>query len=172
MKSIIFFAVFCLLATHIHFEAKTLNNLVLSSSYQIAKIHNNQFYVDNEANFKAPLIAAKLPKRGLGPTGKPVSVVEIPSETDYYDGSKKLKITVVNCNQWASKKEACLHQGQCGWCGSSNTCISGNKGGPTAPCLRGTFLYTSPSADFNPFEDPKLTAHRVNMGGAQLTTFK
>ena len=105
-------------------------------------------------------------------SGKIETIDEVASETDYYDGSRKLHINVVTCNQWSSKQEACLHQGTCGWCGSSNTCISGNAAGPQAPCLRGTFLYTSPTADFNPFDNKSLTAHRVNFGGAQLTTFK
>ena len=138
----------------------------------MAKISTNQFYVDNSSNFKAPLVVAKLPPRTNLNTGKIETIDEVASETDYYDGSKKLKITVVNCNQWSSKKEACMHQGSCGWCGSSNQCIAGNSLGPTAPCLRGTFLFSSPSADFNPFDDKKLVAHRENMGGAQLTTFK
>ncbi len=148
------------------------SKVTLSTAYEIAKVKTNQYYVDNEANFKAPLIVAKLPKKNNLNIGKPETVDEIASETDYYDGSKKLKITVINCNQWSSKKEACIHQGQCGWCGSSNSCIAGNEHGPTAPCLRGTFLYTSPAADFNPFGDPKLRAHRTNVGGAQLTVFK
>ena len=144
----------------------------LSSAYEVAKVNTDQFYVDNSANFKNPLIVAKLPKRKSLNTGKIESVDEIASETDYYDGSKKLRITHVSCNQWSSRKEACLHNGSCGWCGSSSTCIAGNAGGPTAPCLRGTFLFTSPTNDWNPFENPKLKATRVNFGGAQLTTFK
>ncbi len=78
---------------------------------------------------------------------------------------------MVNCTQWSSKKEACLHQGSCGWCGSSNSCIAGNGMGPTAPCLRGTFIFSSPKDDFNPFDDPNLKPVRRNYQGAQLTTF-
>jgi len=105
-------------------------------------------------------------------TGKVETVDEVASERDYYDGSRKLQISVVTCNQWSTKQEACLHQGSCGWCGSSNTCIAGNAAGPQAPCLRGTFLYTNPRPDFNPFDNPNLKAERVNFQGAQLTTFK
>ena len=149
-----------------------MSNVQLSSAYEIAKIHNDQFYVDNQANFKPPLIVSKLPPRTNLNSGKIETIDEVASETDYYDGSKKLKISVTTCNQWSSRQEACMHQGSCGWCGSSSTCIAGNAGGPTAPCLRGTFLFSSPRADFNPFDNQNLTAHRTNFGGAQLTTFK
>ena len=127
--------------------------------------------MENSTNFKSPLVVAKLPPRENLNTGKIETVDEVRSETDYYDGSRKLRISVVSCNQWSDKKEACLHQGSCGWCGSSNACIAGNAAGPQAPCLRGTFLFTSPANDFNPFDDPTLRAQRTNYQGAQLTTF-
>jgi len=63
-----------------------------------------------------------------------------------------------------------MHQGSCGWCGSSNQCISGNTMGPTAPCLRGTFIFSSPSNDWNPLTNQNVDVTRSNVQGAQLTT--
>lgn len=151
--------------------ANASNTAKVSTSYSIAKVQTDQFYVDNQANFKSPLVVAVLPPRINLNTGKIETIDELPSEVDYYDGSKKLHINVVNCNQWLNQKEACIHQGSCGWCGSSNSCVSGNSMGPTAPCLRGTFSFSAPANDFNPFNDSSLHAIRREFGGAQLTTF-
>ena len=142
----------------------------LSSAYEVAKVNLDQIYVENSGNYKTPTVVAKLPPRENLNTGKIETVDEVTSESDYYDGSKKLKITVVNCNQWISSKEACLHQGSCGWCGSSNSCISGNSLGPTAPCLRGTFQFSAPKDNFNPLNTDNVVINRANIGGAQLTT--
>jgi len=63
-----------------------------------------------------------------------------------------------------------LHQGSCGWCGSSGSCIPGNNLGPLAPCLRGTYVFSSPDANWNPLQTNNVQVRRDNVGGAQLTT--
>ena len=98
------------------------------------------------------MVVEKLPARVNLNTGKLESVDEVASNADYYDGSKTLKLATVNCNAFSSKKDACLHQGSCGWCGSSNSCISGNSLGPTAPCLKGTFLFSAPTNNTAPVQ--------------------
>lgn len=42
--------------------------------------------------------------------------------------------------------------------------------GPTAPCLRGTFIFSSPSNDWNPLTNQNVDVTRSNVQGAQLTT--
>jgi len=77
----------------------------------------------------------------------------------------------VTCNQYTTQQDVCLHQGSCGWCGSNNSCIPGNNLGPLAPCLRGTYKFTSPQNDWNTLNNPQPYAlNRMNIGGAQLTT--
>ncbi len=43
--------------------------------------------------------------------------------------------------------------------------------GPLAPCLRGTYKFTSPQGNWNPLPTNDVQVNRANLGGAQLTTF-
>lgn len=52
-----------------------------------------------------------------------------------------------------------------GWCGSSNTCVPGNSAGPLGNCLRNTFLYTSPSSDWNPLKAGTINIFGQNKSG-------
>ena len=54
-----------------------------------------------------------------------------------------------------------------GWCGSNSTCVAGNNSGPMGNCLRNSFLYSSPSSDWNP-----LKAGTINIasGGKMIIT--
>jgi hypothetical protein len=45
-----------------------------------------------------------------------------------------------------------VHNSKCGWCGEKNSCVPGNTNGPLAPCLRSTFLYTTPTPEWNPMK--------------------
>ena len=102
---------------------------------------------------------------------KYLKINQIPSEETFFDGTKSLKITKFSCGAYTTKEEVCLHQGSCGWCGSSNSCIPGNNLGPLAPCLRGTYKFTSPNSNWNPIQGQESQVSRANLGGAQLTTF-
>jgi hypothetical protein len=42
--------------------------------------------------------------------------------------------------------------------------------GPLAPCLRGTFKFTSPTADWSPLAAGSYDVKRQEIGGAQLST--
>ena len=92
------------------------------------------------------------------------------SPTDYYDGTKGLKYTYSTCNNYTTQKEVCMKSGSCGWCASTNSCIPGNNLGPLAPCLRGSFKFTAPNADWNPLATNNVNISRANVMGAQLTT--
>lgn len=77
------------------------------------------------------------------------AVDEIPSVTDYYDGSRKLNAVKVQCKIFATAGD-CLNQSSCGWCGSSNLCILGNNLGPLQPCLKSSYVFSAPYPNWNP----------------------
>lgn len=139
-----------------------------SYAYGLARAKKMEdFYVQNERSYGAPQIVEKLPPSVPLSDGHVETIDEIPSSTgnDYYDGSKGLKITVSTCNAYTSKREVCLQQGSCGWCGSSNSCIEGNNLGPLAPCLRGSFFLADP----NWIPENAKSISRSEVLGAQLT---
>jgi hypothetical protein len=91
-----------------------------------------------------------LPKNmDLPPPGPLESPDEIPSETDYYDGSLHLNAEVVKCQIFANPTD-CLHQSSCGWCGSNTSCIPGNNLGPLRPCEKKSYMFTAPYPNFTP----------------------
>jgi len=64
--------------------------------------------------------------------------------------------------------DSCVNNPKCGWCGQSNTCIPGNSTGPMAPCLRGTFLFSSPSKEWNPLKASTINTIAINARGEPL----
>ena len=82
-------------------------------------------------------------KFDLPPPGKVETVSEIPSGTDYYDGSNNLNVLTLNCTIYSNPK-VCMAQSSCGWCGSSNKCVLGNNLGPKQPCVRSSYIYSAP----------------------------
>jgi len=92
---------------------------------------------------------ASLPAKFDLPRSGPLeNVDEVPSETDYYDGSTKLNKKVIHCRLYGNASD-CLKNSSCGWCGSNNSCILGNNLGPLQSCLRSSFLYSSPAPNMN-----------------------
>jgi hypothetical protein len=141
---------------------------VESVSYSLAKTHTNQFYIENQGGFKEPEYVSKLPKRQQI-RGRATSPDEIPSPSDYYDGSTNMKSQVTECSQWTTQKEACKSQGACGWCGASSACVPGNASGPKLPCLRGTYEFQEPKQNWNPLETDDISVSRSVVGGMQVT---
>ena len=81
----------------------------------------------------------------------------------YYDGTENLgSSTHVNCDVLSTVPNQCVHNSGCGWCGSSNSCIPGNNRGPLANCLRSTYLFTTPSKDWNPLKAGTINIHAVD----------
>jgi hypothetical protein len=147
------------------------NEVVEAISYALAKEKKtDDFYIQNSKDFKSPQIVEKLPPKIDLNGGPAENIDEIPSPEDYYDGTIGLKITRKECTQYTTQPQVCLHQGSCGWCGSSNSCIPGNNLGPLAPCLRGTYRFTAPTVDWNPLPTNDVSVNRANVAGAQLTT--
>ena len=153
-------------------EAKSMNLMkeTIATSYTMAKAHVDQYYLQHENDFKGVTLVNVLPPRKQL-RGEVTTVVEVPSVTDYYDGTTKFETTTVKCTQWTHQKEVCQKQRACGWCASSLSCISGNNLGPLAPCLRGRFEFSAPKDNWNPLETDNVNVSRKQVGLAQLTTF-
>jgi hypothetical protein len=100
----------------------------------------------------------------LPPPGPQELPDEIPSETDYYDGSLHLNAIKVQCKIFSNPTD-CLHQSSCGWCGSSGQCILGNNLGPLERCKNSTYVFTAPFPNWSP-ETKVITE---NTGGVKLT---
>jgi len=147
---------------------------VTAVSYSLAKVKNEkQVFVTNDKRYKDPTLVEKLPLRKPIETGGPEQIDEIPSVEDYYDGQKGIKHSMSVCQQFITKPQACVAQGNCGWCMGSGTCVEGTKKGPMTneDCMKGKYVFEAPDKDWNPVTkkaNTKLT--RTNIMGAQLTT--
>ncbi len=53
-----------------------------------------------------------------------------------------------------------------GWCGSTNSCITGNNAGPLEPCVKGQYIYSQPQPNFDP--RTKIINDQL-VGGVQMT---
>jgi len=151
--------------------SNTSKESTMAVNYSLAKAaKTSDVYVTNEKDFKTPSFVDKLPMRQPIDTGNPEVIDEVPSLENYYDGSIGLKTSATFCQKFIDKAQACMHQGNCGWCLSSNKCIPGTKAGPLEDCLRGNYLFTAPNADWNPVSNPNVKVQRQQVVGAQLTT--
>jgi hypothetical protein len=146
------------------------SNTVESSTYALGRAKMDDFYVQNSNQFKTVQIVEHLPpKEKIG--GDVVTVDGEEGTKEYYDGSRGLKISTSYCNNYTTQPEVCMHQGSCGWCGSTNSCVTGNNLGPLAPCLRGTYRFTAPK-DWNLVDGARLNSvSQREVEGAKLTTF-
>lgn len=96
-------------------------------------------------------MVTKLIKYPPIPSGAKTQADEKPTVGTYYDGSHKLNTLTINCRVYVNKKD-CLHKSACGWCGQTNSCISGTSQGPLEACLGTTYKFSTPDANegFNP----------------------
>jgi hypothetical protein len=86
----------------------------------------------------------------------------------YYNGRDNLNAKHLTCNVYSTEPHSCVHNINCGWCGQSNTCVPGSSSGPMGRCLYNTFLYSSPSPDWNPLKASTLNVLAVNEKGEAL----
>jgi len=70
----------------------------------------------------------------------PETAEAIPTTTQYYDGSSKLKHSRIKCRLFVTERN-CLNQVSCGWCDETNACIPGSEAGPLLPCDAKKFRY-------------------------------
>ena len=98
----------------------------------------------NSKDYKTPKIVQHLDKNPVYYNQTPIngSIEEIPSTENYYDGEAKLNVFKVTCS-FQTNPNDCLHQNGCGWCGQTKQCITGTVLGPTQPCWRNTYLFTT-----------------------------
>ena len=93
-----------------------------------------------------PEIPDVIPRPAPGPL-EPID--EIPTTHDYYDGGLKLNVVNIKCTIHTTKAD-CIHSSGCGWCGSTHSCILGNGFGPQQPCVKSSFIASSPVANWAP----------------------
>jgi len=87
----------------------------------------------------------------------------------YYDGSLHLgKQAQIHCDMLTTQPRACVNEKGCGWCGQNNTCIGANALGPIMPCARASFIYTLPSADWNPLKAAPINLFAQDNNGRPL----
>ena len=79
----------------------------------------------------------KLPDVIKPPAPGPLeSVEEVPSSSNYYDGSLNLNVAQIDCHV-ISVANQCYKQTVCGWCGQSSSCVRGTQVAPIEPCSNG-----------------------------------
>jgi hypothetical protein len=91
-------------------------------------------------------------KRQL-PTEKVSTTAETSNGVDfYYDGRERMLESQEECMTYTSRPQECVGSSHCGWCKDSNTCVKGDKEGPSgASCSKSSFSYFAPSRTWNPF---------------------
>lgn len=127
-------------------------------------IENNNidpFYLQNVSGFKnAQVWPGTLPKHlsSYPYTGEFQDADTISHNNNYYDGSINLakRNSIINCNTDNLDPQACVKNAGCGWCGSSNACISATPLGPIDPCIRKTFTYSAPNEYWNPLDSKRV----------------
>jgi hypothetical protein len=101
-------------------------------------------------------------------TGVITNAVGFITDKNYYNGRDNLNAININCNVYNTQPASCVHNMKCGWCGQSNTCIPGTSAGPMGNCLRNTYLFSSPSAEWNPLKAGTINILAVNQKGVPL----
>lgn len=145
----------------------------VNSSFAKTK-NSKDVFLTNEAGYKSPTLLEALPLRRPIETGGPENADAVLGDSQgvYYDGNLGITNTVSFCQQYETKPQACVHQGNCGWCMGKGSCVSGTPNGPVneADCVRGQYLFEAPNADWNPLTIKNTKTVRTNVMGAQLTT--
>lgn len=136
---------------------------MVAVSYGVTGKSNNAAY---DIGYITPEMVTNIPDVIPPPKPGPLEVAnEIPTlQKVYYDGGAKLNKIDVDCKIYANPTN-CINQSYCGWCGSLNTCVFGNKNGPynNTSCLSG-FMFSPPQPNWQP-----QTRFNENVGGVQLT---
>jgi hypothetical protein len=131
----------------------------------------NDYHLQNLAGFIEPEIMEKIPinlnKPYTGVMGEANGFV---TDKFYYNGALNLSAVHIQCNVYNTNPHGCTQNSGCGWCGEHNSCIPGSEKGPLAPCLRSTFLYTSPSTEWNPMKGGHINVLAVDKKGQSLTS--
>ena len=119
----------------------------MAVAYSVATTRTDEFYAQNRNNFKTPEMVNHLPNRVPLTDGKQIVPEVVNSNSDYYDGTKTFKMNseTTSCNSFNNAPHLCVKQENCGWCGATRACISGNGIGPRQPCKNNSFVYKAPA---------------------------
>ena len=110
-------------------------------SYALAS--NKKYTLSDDKPYIAPTFVPKLPAKMDTPASGPSEIVEeVPTVSDYYDGSNKLNSVTVKCTVYVDPNE-CFKQSSCGWCGSTKSCILGNNVGPLQACVKSSYIFSA-----------------------------
>lgn len=123
------------------------NNDSFAISFSNAKAPGGNIELD-DSKYVTAMTVNKLAEEVMPPVQQNLleAVEEIPSTTTYYDGSLSLNSSKIDCQIFTNAHD-CASNNVCGWCGSSNTCISGTKYGPLSNCVQTTYLFGIRSLD-------------------------
>lgn len=133
-------------------------------AYGVASTQNYQLAHGGSGYTKVTYVDT-LPERFEAPKAGPAeNVDEIPTISDYYDGSAKLNTIQVKCKIFTTALD-CLRQSSCGWCGSSNSCVLGNNMGPLQACMRSSYIFSPPIPNWNRM----TTTNEANVAGIKLS---
>lgn len=69
----------------------------------------------------------------------------------YYNGAEKLNVIKVDCGEFAKNPNGCFQSGGCGWCGETNSCVSGTPQGPNVKCIK-DYFFNKPSENWEPLK--------------------
>lgn len=149
------------------YNYKNINGFQTSKdalAYAVASTEHNSLSQGGKGYSKVTYVDT-LPERFEAPKAGPAeNVEEIPTVTDYYDGSAKLNTVQVKCRIFTTALD-CLRQSSCGWCGSSNTCVLGNNMGPLQACMRSSYIFSPPIPNWNRM----TTTNEANVAGIKLS---
>jgi hypothetical protein len=159
---------------HKAYSRKNKNNLPIDlhdDSFNWGYASNDNYMLQNAAGFIEPQIMEKIPihlnKPYTGVIGEADGFV---TDKFYYNGSYNLSAVHVQCNAYNNNPHGCTRNSGCGWCGQNNTCVAGSEKGPIGDCLRKTFLYSSPSNEWNPLKAWDVNVLAVDKKGQPLVS--
>ena len=95
-------------------------------------------------NYKSPEIINKLPYSSNSNlnTGDIEYPSTIPSKSTYYSGKHNLNVVKIPCDLLHKSPYSCIQHPQCGYCITSQKCITGTPKGPSMKkCFKKYFVY-------------------------------
>lgn len=138
--SLLMFIIFNLLCSFFLYNSKSLKSKSQKKDdpptdvYSFADGTDGGNNLRNDADYIKPTVVDDLKKEKLLDYDPESAVAdEKESIKNYYDGEMNLNVVELRCHNFKSSKN-CYNISHCGWCGSSNSCVEGNRDGPIGNC--------------------------------------
>lgn len=112
-------------------------NPILAVTYGYAEV--SLYTLSSSSDWISPEIVQELVLPNNLPSA-PETAEEIPTTTQYYDGTSNLKHSKIKCRLFVTERN-CLNQSSCGWCDETKSCIPGSETGPLFGCELNMFRY-------------------------------